>query len=67
MRSAVFRGPYNKDPTIWGTRLGAPILGNSRFEVSLFGLRSPAKQKRAFKNPLKKRVLKKQGVFLKTL
>ena len=21
-------GPYNKDPTIWGTMLGSPIFGN---------------------------------------
>ena len=24
-----FGGPYNKDPTIWGTILGSPIFGNS--------------------------------------
>ena len=24
----LFGGPYNKDPTIWGTILGSPILGN---------------------------------------
>ena len=22
-------GPYNKDPTIWGTILGSPVFGNS--------------------------------------
>ena len=28
-------GPYNRDPTIWGTFLGSPIFGNSQ-------LRKPA-------------------------
>ena len=26
-------GPYNKDPTIWGTILGSPIFGNSHIAV----------------------------------
>ena len=25
----LFWGPYNRDPTIWGTILGFPIFGNS--------------------------------------
>ena len=25
----LYWGPYNKDPTIWGTILGPPIFGNS--------------------------------------
>ena len=25
----LFWGPYNKDPSIWGTRLGSPVFGNS--------------------------------------
>ena len=25
----LYWGPYNKDPTIWGTILGPPIVGNS--------------------------------------
>ena len=29
----LFWGPYNKDPTIQGTRLGSPILGNSHIRV----------------------------------
>ena len=27
-RGTLFWGPYNKDPTISGTRLGSPIFGN---------------------------------------
>ena len=30
IRGIFFWGPYNKDPTIWGTILGSPIFGNSR-------------------------------------
>ena len=26
-------GPYNKDPTIWGTILGSPIFGNPPYRV----------------------------------
>ena len=29
IRGTLFWGPYNKDPTIWGTILGPPIFGNS--------------------------------------
>ena len=29
IRGTLFRGPYNKDPTIEGTILGSPIFGNS--------------------------------------
>ena len=25
----LFRGPYNKDPTIWATIVGFPIFGKS--------------------------------------
>ena len=28
-RGTLFWGPYNKDPTIWGTILGSPTFGNS--------------------------------------
>ena len=28
MRGTLFWGPYNKDPTISGAKLGSPILGN---------------------------------------
>ena len=27
-QGTLFWGPYNKDPTIWGTILGSPIFGN---------------------------------------
>ena len=27
-RGTLFGGPYNKDPTMWGTILGSPIFGN---------------------------------------
>ena len=30
----LFWGPYNEDPTIWGTRLGSPIFGNSHIGQS---------------------------------
>ena len=26
MRGTLFGGPYNKDPTSWGTRLGPPYF-----------------------------------------
>ena len=29
MRGSLFWGPYNRDPTIWGTILGSPLFGNS--------------------------------------
>ena len=29
IRATLFWGPYNEDPTIWGTILGSPIFGNS--------------------------------------
>ena len=34
-----FGGPYNQDPTIWGTILGSPIFGNShiRFNWAVMG------------------------------
>ena len=32
IRVPYFGGPYNKDPTIWGTILGSPIFGNSHIE-----------------------------------
>ena len=28
IRVPSFGGPYNKDPTIWGSILGSPIFGN---------------------------------------
>ena len=28
-----FRGPDDKDPTIWGTILGSPIFGNSHLHT----------------------------------
>ena len=30
-------GPYNKDPTIWGTIEGSPIFGNSQLGVRQLG------------------------------
>ena len=30
IRGTFFLGPYNKDPTIWGTILGSPMFGNSQ-------------------------------------
>ena len=30
-------GPYNKDPTIWGTIEGSPIFGNSQIGVRQLG------------------------------
>ena len=35
MRGILFWGPYNKDPTIWGTIYGSPIFGNSS-HIDLF-------------------------------
>ena len=32
-RGTLFGGPYNKDPTIYGTILGSPIFGNSHIKV----------------------------------
>ena len=32
-RGTLFGGPYNKDPTIWGTILGSPIFGNPHWQV----------------------------------
>ena len=29
IRGTLFWGPYNKDPTVWGTILESPIFGNS--------------------------------------
>ena len=29
IRGTFCWGPYNKDPTIWGTIFGSPIFGNS--------------------------------------
>ena len=29
IRATLFWGPYNEDPTIWGTILGSPIFGSS--------------------------------------
>ena len=29
IRDTLFWGPYNKDPTVYGTILGSPIFGNS--------------------------------------
>ena len=33
IRGTVFWGPYNKDPTIWGTILRSPIIGNSHIKL----------------------------------
>ena len=33
VRGTLFLGPYNKDPTIWGTRLGSLILGKSQMTL----------------------------------
>ena len=30
----LFWGPYNEDPTIWGTILGSPIFGNPHMETN---------------------------------
>ena len=35
IRGTLFWGPYNKDPTIWGTIFGSPIFGSSHFEAVL--------------------------------
>ena len=32
-RGTLFGGPYNKDPTIWGTILGSPILGTPPYVI----------------------------------
>ena len=32
----LFWGPYNKDPTIWGTILGSPIFGNPQIKLASF-------------------------------
>ena len=36
-RGTLFWGPYNKDPTIWGTILGSPIFGNSHMGTDEWG------------------------------
>ena len=33
IRGTLFGGPYNKDPTIWGTILGSPIFGNPQLRA----------------------------------
>ena len=38
----LFGGPYNKDPTIWGTVLGSPIFGNSHMLARTQGVRAAA-------------------------
>ena len=35
MRGSLFWGPYNGDPTIWGTILGSPLFGNSHMPAWL--------------------------------
>ena len=32
-KGTLFWGPYNKDPTIWGTILGSPLFGNPHLGV----------------------------------
>ena len=55
-------GPYNKDPTIWGTILGSPIFGNSNTET-LQGTLGANPFKRTLNiNPLKKT---SKGILLK--
>ena len=34
IRGNLVWGPYNKDPTIWGTMLESPIFGNPQSGVS---------------------------------
>ena len=31
-KGTLFWGPYNKDPTIWGTILGSPVFGKSHLQ-----------------------------------
>ena len=38
IRGTLFWGPYNKDPTISGIRLGSPIFGNSHMDSGFGGL-----------------------------
>ena len=33
IRGTLFGGPYNKDPSIWGTILGSPIFGNCHIQL----------------------------------
>ena len=35
IRGTLFWGPYNQDPTIWGTIFGSPIFGNSQLSIIL--------------------------------
>ena len=35
-RGTLFWGPYNKDPTIEGTILGSPIVGNSHIYIYIW-------------------------------
>ena len=35
IRGTLLWGPYNKDPTIWGTTSGSPIFGNSHLDPKL--------------------------------
>ena len=41
IRGTLFRGPYNKDPTIYDAILGSPIFGNRPCVIS-FGILSEA-------------------------
>ena len=34
IRGTLFWGPYNKDPTVWGTILGSPIFGNAQIGMT---------------------------------
>ena len=38
IRGTLFWGPYNKDPTIWGTILGSPIFGNPHIRICVKAL-----------------------------
>ena len=43
IRGTLFWGPYNKDPTIWGTilgLLGSPIFGTPMFRVQGLGFQA---------------------------
>ena len=35
IRGTLIWGPYNEDPTIWGTIFGSPIFGNSHMALVL--------------------------------
>ena len=55
-KCTLFWGPYNKDPTIWGTILGSPIFGNHHI--------SPIGQRRVVKFEDRPRLCQLRGALI---